>query len=173
MSVIAIKRGWLDGDLTEQLRTACYRAVSSDFEKQNLASMFAADGGTDLQETAKQILSLFWRSPLPQTFESILKERCAVWLDPVGEDAPGLQFCLPKVQPKMGPTDTALFSSLILHRTQPMAVPPASRLAIEFRMVSAINPPGRQENEAEGIYSVLTSDGGPAVCRYRDLLTFH
>lgn len=126
--------------------------------------------------------------------------------DPVGTDAPGLEFCLPVdelsaddfarvlengrmpgsfsdaevdrlfgtkerrlVIPQIGLGDIALFTSLILHRTQSMPEARADRLAIEFRMVSVSNPPPRQKNEQQGLYSMLSKDGMPLICRYKDL----
>ncbi|MDF1791567.1 MAG: hypothetical protein P1U88_06625 [Thalassobaculaceae bacterium] len=135
MNNLEIKRNWIAPEIVRELSGRCYQVAEGDFHKQNVLKLLTGIGGAEQAKTAREIVELFWKTPIPDHYEEIHKDRCALWLnfttlrhhqvgrietyvswhfdfnffkqdhhgliawvpfDPVGETAPGLEFCLPQ-----------------------------------------------------------------------------
>jgi|GEM_PF-5746560 len=133
--MLEVKRDWLAPDVLGALTNACYSVSLGAFRKENLHALILGAGGDEISATARAIVDLFWRTPVPEHYQSVFQVPCALmlnfttlrqhlaghtqthvdwhfdynffgndpssmvaWvpLDPVGENAPGLELCLPK-----------------------------------------------------------------------------
>lgn len=81
MNNLEIKRGWLPAELTLELSSLCYQIAVGEFHKQNLLKLLTGVAGPAQAAISRQIVHLFWKTPIPKYYEDLHQDPCALWLD--------------------------------------------------------------------------------------------